>query len=100
MSTINIVVPHKLSQEEATERIKGLLVKLKTEQAELIEEVKEKWDGNIGVFKFTAKGFQIEGDIQIEPSEVLINAKVPFVVSLFKGKITEVIQREAEKLLV
>ncbi len=99
MANIEIAVPHQLSREEATKRIKGLLDKLKREQAELIDDVSESWSGDTGTFNFTAKGFKIDGNIQVQDDKVAITAQVPFFVSLFSTKISEIIKKEAGTLL-
>jgi hypothetical protein len=99
MANIEIAVPHELPQEEATERIKGLLARLKDEHAEMIDDVSENWVGNTGGFNFTAKGFKIDGEIVVKPDKVAIKAQVPFFVSLFSSKISDMIKKEAGTLL-
>jgi len=43
MSSLNITIPHHLTQEEALARIKSLLVRVKQEQKDKISDVKEEW---------------------------------------------------------
>jgi hypothetical protein len=99
MAALNMSVPHKLSREEALSRIKGLFTKLKSEHKDMISEVKESWQDNVCQFQFDAKGFNISGTITVTDNSVDISADVPFMVSLFKGKIQEVVSKEAGKLL-
>jgi hypothetical protein len=99
MAALNMSVPHKLSREEATTRIKGLFTKLKSEHKDMISDVNEQWQDNVCDFKFDAKGFNISGTITVTNNSIDISADVPFVVSMFKGKIQEVISKEAGKLL-
>lgn len=99
MSKLSLHIPHNLPKEEALERIKKLLTNLKEEQADNISNVREKWTGDNGAFAFTAKGFDLSGNIEVKPSGVDIVADVPFAVSLFKSKIKSIISERAKTLL-
>jgi Putative polyhydroxyalkanoic acid system protein (PHA_gran_rgn) len=99
MASLKMNIPHKLSQEEALSRIKGLLGKLKQEQKDKISDVKEEWHGETGNFQFTAQGFDLSGVIHVQPSSIDIDANVPFAVSLFQGKIKQLINEKARELL-
>lgn len=96
---MNINIPHKLSNDEALSRIKTLLTKLKTEQKDVVSNVREEWNGNKGNFAFTAKGFDVEGVITVNEGMVDIDAKLPFALSLFKGAISKFIKDKAQDLL-
>jgi hypothetical protein len=99
MSTLDIKIPHNLPQEDALSRIKNLLAKLQHEQKDTIKNVSEEWNGHEGRFSFTAKGFDIDGKIYVGVDTVRINGKLPFMLSFFKGKISDVISEKAGKLL-
>jgi hypothetical protein len=99
MSRLAINVPHQLPKEEALTRIKNLLVNVKEEQKHLIDEVKEEWNGDEGAFTFSAKGFELAGKIRVNEGSVDIDGELPFMLSLFKDKISSVIQEKAAKLL-
>lgn len=99
MAKLDIAIPHNLPQEEALTRIQGLLEQLRREQAGTISEVNERWSGNEGEFSFSAKGFDLSGKITVEKNQVNINGQLPFALSFFKGKISEVIREKAGELL-
>ncbi|HKZ64958.1 MAG TPA: polyhydroxyalkanoic acid system family protein [Chitinophagaceae bacterium] len=99
MAKLDIMIPHGLSPQEALTRIKGLLAKLQHEQKETIKDVSEKWNDNEGEFRFSAKGFDLSGKIKVEENLVSINAQLPFALSFFKGKISQVIKEKADELL-
>lgn len=99
MANLSMNIPHKLTKEEALGRIKSLLGKLSAEHAGTISDVKEDWVDNQGNFSFTAKGFDLAGTIQVNPSDVQIDAQLPFAVSLFSGAIKNIIRENADKLL-
>jgi Putative polyhydroxyalkanoic acid system protein (PHA_gran_rgn) len=99
MSSLQIKIPHHLTQEEALARIKSLLVRIRQEQKDKISDVKEEWEGNSGSFQFKSFGQSLVGAINVNPSNVEINSKLPLTLSLFKGKIEEVIRDKAKELL-
>lgn len=99
MSSLNINIPHNLTKEEALSRIKGLLQQVRDEQANIVSNVQENWEGDKGQFSFSAMGFDLSGLIDVKDDGVDINADLPFAVSLFKGKIKEVITEKATQLL-
>ena len=99
MSDLNVSIPHSLPAEEALSRIKDLLGNLKNDHKDLVENTEENWDGNAGQFSFSAKGFNLSGTINVNPSSVDIDAKLPFALSFFKGKIAQVITDKAKELL-
>ena len=99
MSSLNINIPHNLSKEEALSRIKGLLQQVKVEQANIVSNVQENWQGDQGTFSFSAMGFDLSGLIDVKDDGIDINAELPFALSLFRGKIKEVINEKAKQLL-
>jgi Putative polyhydroxyalkanoic acid system protein (PHA_gran_rgn) len=99
MSKLSMNIPHNLSKEEALTRIKGMLNNLKSQQADMISNVKEEWNNDEGTFAFTAKGFDLSGKIQVNDSSIDIDAQVPFAVSLFSGKIKSLISDQAKTVL-
>lgn len=99
MSSLNISIPHELSQDDAVARIKKLLTKLQVEQKDMIQNVKEEWNGNKSNFSFSAKGFDIAGNIAVNPDSVNIKGDLPFMLSFFKGKIEEIIKAQGQAVL-
>ncbi|MBI2033481.1 MAG: polyhydroxyalkanoic acid system family protein [Candidatus Liptonbacteria bacterium] len=94
-----MTIPHRLSQDEALRRIKGLLGEVKTEFAYKISNLCEEWNGSRGKFSFSAIGFSVSGTLTVKPSEVELVGRLPFAANFFRGKIEETIRERAEKLL-
>ncbi len=99
MPKLKIEVPHKLTQEEALNRIKGLLGEVKTQFADKISNLQENWRGNMGTFSFSAMGFSVSGSLSVTPSMVELFGNLPFAALFFKGKIEATIRERAETLL-
>lgn len=99
MPSLTIKVPHTLSAEEATARLKTFFEKLKERHADKMSNLEESWDGNHLAYAFSTFGFNIKGDMNIEPSEVSVNGSLPFAAMMFKGKIEQSVREELEKVL-
>ncbi len=99
MPKMSIVVPHKLTQEEALGRVQRLLGDMKTQYGDQISELSEQWSGNRGEFSFKAMGFATSGTLDVTPAQVEFNGSLPFAATPFKGKIESTIRDRAEKLL-
>jgi len=96
---MQIKIPHNLSAEQATSRIKNLLDKIKNGSNNTITNINQTWDGNVNKFSFTAKGLSVSGDMQVNPSLIIVNLKLPLAAMLFRGKIKSIIEEEAKKVL-
>lgn len=99
MPKMSIVVPHKLSQDEAMGRIKHLLGEVKTDYGDKVSDLRETWSGNRGEFAFKAMGFSIAGTLDVKPGEVALNGSLPLAAMPFKSKIESTIRDRATRLL-
>ncbi|MEO8583834.1 MAG: polyhydroxyalkanoic acid system family protein [Flavitalea sp.] len=99
MSSMDIKIPHQLSKEEALKRIQGLLAATKKDYGDKISDLQENWEGDTGNFSFRAMGFNVSGELQVTDENVEFKGKVPIALSMFKGKIEELIKEKASGLL-
>jgi hypothetical protein len=99
MRHIKITIPHSLPPDTALERIKGLLANLQQEHAAIISNASQDWNELDGKFLFTAKGFTITGKLKVTENSVIIESKLPFLLSFYSGKITELVKVNGEELL-
>jgi hypothetical protein len=99
MPSLTISVPHTLTAEEATTRLKSFFAKLKERHADKMSNLEEAWDGNRLDYAFSTFGFNIKGDMNVDPSEVRVNGSLPFAAMMFKGKIEQSVREELEKVL-
>ncbi len=99
MPSLSIAVPHSLTAEEATARLKSLFTKIKERHGDKVNNLEESWDGNKLAYAFSTFGFNIKGDLNVESNEVQINGTIPFAAMMFKGKIEQSVREELEKTL-
>ena len=99
MPSIQVTVHHKLTEHEAMSRIKNLITQLKHEHGDKVSNVNEEWHARTGKFSFAFHGLGLSGTVNLHPGTVEIHGKIPLAVSLFKGKIKDVIKAKANELL-
>ena len=99
MPKMSIVVPHRLSPDEALGRIKGLLADLKTQHQGQFSDLKEQWSDHRGEFSAKAMGFNVSGWVEVRPTEVTLEGDLPFAAMPFKGRIESLVRERAETLL-
>jgi hypothetical protein len=99
MASLEMNIKHRLTKNEALTRIKKLLSETKKQHADSISDLVENWNGDVGTFSFSAMGFGVSGTLTVKDTEIVLDGKIPFTASLFKGKIKTTIQNEADKLL-
>lgn len=100
MAKLDMAITHSLTQEDALARIKGLLGDVKVKFADMITDLSEEWDGSSGKFSFKAKGMAVSGKLTVESSAVKISSEeLPFLVSLAKPRIEQMIRERASTLL-
>lgn len=99
MPTLKVNIPHRLREEEALRRIKDLLGEVKNQFADKISDLREEWNGNAGIFSFSAMGLPVSGMLTVRGDEVELSGELPFVASFFKGKIERIVRERAESLL-
>jgi hypothetical protein len=99
MPSIQVTVHHKLTEHEAMFRIKNLISKLKLDNENKITNIEEEWHARSGKFSFTFQGFSLSGTVNLHPATVEIHGKLPLALTLFRGKIKEVIKDKAHELL-
>jgi hypothetical protein len=99
MPSLTISVPHSLGAEEAMTRLKHFFEKLKERHQDKMSNLEEQWNGNRLDYAFSTFGFNIKGDLNVEPGEVKVNGSLPFAAMMFKGKIEQSVRDELEKVL-
>ena len=99
MPTLTVGIPHRLTQEEATERLKQRFDSAKQEYGEKVDGLQGEWDGHAMSFRFTTFGVKIAGTITSESSEVKVATKLPLTAMVFRGTIEQRIRDELGKVL-
>lgn len=99
MSNLSMNIPHQLGQEAALSRIQSVLRNVQAKYAGQIQDLKEEWNGNTGVFSFKIMSMPVSGTLTVNDNNVALDSKLPLAASMFQGKIKSVIMEEATKVL-
>jgi hypothetical protein len=99
MPELNVSIPHQLTRQEALQRVKSVLEKVKSQHEDRISNLKQAWTDNSGKFSFSIMGFAVSGILTVYETSVELNSDIPLAAVLFKGKIKSLIEQEGEKLL-
>jgi hypothetical protein len=100
MPSLSMSAPHALGQEEALARLKKYLEKLKARHQDKVSNLEEQWDDPHHLrCSFSTYGFNIKGEVAVEPTEVKVNGSLPFAAMMFKGKIEQTVREELNRIL-
>jgi hypothetical protein len=99
MPGLKVSVAHKLSQDEALRRVKAAIADAKKEYAEQVDDLQESWDGYNGTFSATAMGQRVSGSLAVNPSDVIVQGKLPLIALPFKGKFEAMIREQVAAIL-
>jgi hypothetical protein len=92
-------VPHQLSQDEATRRLKQRIADARQSYQQQVSGLEEKWsDGRLD-FRFSTMGITVKGHVTSAEAEVRIHADLPLVALPLKGTIEKQVRAELTRLL-
>lgn len=92
-------IPHQLAQEQALSRIREIISGLRDKYNNTINNVSQEWNGYDGRFSFSIKGLTINGKIYVGVDTVRVGGRIPFVLSFYKTKIIDTIEKRGTELL-
>ena len=100
MPTLDITVPHQLTQAEATERLKQKRTEIKEQHTYTVSDLKETWTTPDSLdFAFKILGFSLTGSVESLESSVRIVVALPVAATIMKGTIESQVRRELEQVL-
>ena len=95
---MHIKIPHKSSKSAAKQNIEKALNEGRSQLADKVEIHEEKWEGDTLNFDFTAQGQRITGTLEISDSDYVLDAKLPFMLRMFEGRIEKEIASRVKEL--
>ncbi|HEX2834857.1 MAG TPA: polyhydroxyalkanoic acid system family protein [Thermoanaerobaculia bacterium] len=95
---MRIAVPHNTTRDAARKRVEQKIDQLLSQFGGRAEEIKHEWAGDTLRFKGRARGFSVEGTVEITDAAVILDSKLPFIAMPFEGKIRQAVEREADAL--
>ena len=95
---MRIAVPHNTTKQNARVTVERKLGQLLSQFGEQADDVQHEWSGDMLRFKGKARGFTVEGTVEITEAAVVIDGKLPLLAKPFEGRIRQTVEREAEMM--
>lgn len=95
---MRIAVPHHSSKAKARQQVEQRIGQLLSQFSHHADEVQHEWAGDTLRFKGKARGLSVDGTVDVTDTEVIIEAKLPFIAKPFEGRIKQAVEQEAEKM--
>ena len=90
---------HAQTKEQAVAHVKKMLTEARGKIAEAkVEDLEEKWDGDVLQFAFTAQGQHISGTLEVRDHEFELYVKLPLALKLFEKRIEKMLMAQAQSL--
>ncbi len=81
------------------EKTKKMMTGLLAEHGSQVKNVQENWNGNTGEYSCSFNGINVSGTIQVNESDVVVKARLPFFVLPFSGMLEKAVRENVEKAL-
>ncbi|HEV7766552.1 MAG TPA: polyhydroxyalkanoic acid system family protein, partial [Thermoanaerobaculia bacterium] len=85
---MRIAIPHHTTKEKARKVIDEKLTALLNQFGGQADDVQHSWSGDTLTFKGKAKGFSVEGTMEVTDDQAILEAKLPFMARPFEPKIS------------
>ena len=97
--SIKIAIPHRLSRQEATQRLQSGLADFRKQYASNLAQMEDRWTGDHMDFKAMAFGQSISGRIDVRDSRVDLEVDLPWLFAVLAEKVKGQLQQAGQKLL-
>ena len=100
MKAVEVRVPHSLGQDEVKRRLDAAVGRARDEFGEKIGDLEASWIGDDRLrLLLSVMGMQIDSEVEIQASELLVRVQIPGMASLFAGRIKQGIEDRLGGLL-
>jgi hypothetical protein len=97
--TISLTIPHRLTQDEVRSRIARGIADAQRDHAGKFTKLEHKWKENHLDFDVGVLGQSVTGAVDVNPSDVVVNINLPWMLAAFADKIRPQIKAQADKML-
>lgn len=100
MKAVEVRVPHSLGRDEVKRRLDAAVVRARDEFGEKIGDLNASWEGDDRLrLLLSVMGMQIDSEVEIQASELLVRLQIPGMAGLFAGQIKQGIEERLGGLL-
>lgn len=95
---MRIAVPHNTTRENARRIIEEKINDLLKHYGHFAEQAEHTWAGDMMSFKGKARGFSLDGTVEVTDEVVILDGKLPLLAKPFESRIRHTVEREAEEI--
>ena len=95
---MHIAVDHKTTKQNARATLERKILQLLAQFGDRAEDVEHHWSGDTLRFKGKARGFTVEGTVEVTDTAVIVDGKLPLLARPFESRIRQTVEREAEAM--
>ncbi len=95
---MRIAIPHRTTRAKARTIIDQKVSALLSQFGGKVDDLQHQWAGDTLEFKGKARGFHVQGSVEVTDEEIVVEGKLPFLAKPFEPKIVEAVKREADAL--
>jgi|ERR1051325_250095 hypothetical protein len=95
---MRIAVPHHTTKANARAIAERKLAQLLAQFGDKADDVQHEWKADTLYFKGKARGFSVDGTIEITDSDVIVDGKLPLLARPFESRIRETVEREVQSM--
>lgn len=100
MKAVEVRVPHSLGRDEVKRRLEAAVGRARDEFGEKIGDLDASWDSDERLrLLLSVMGMQIDSEVEIQASELLVRVQIPGMAGLFAGRIKQGIEDRLGGLL-
>ena len=99
MPDMIVTVSHQLSRDEALRRLQTVIAQTKAQYSDKFNDLNDTWNGYVGTFQISAQNQVVTGTLNVNQSDVKVQATLPFVTWFFKSEIESRLREELTKIL-
>jgi hypothetical protein len=100
VKAVEVRVPHSLGRDEVKRRLEAAVGRARDEFGEKIGDLDASWAGDERLrLLLSVMGMQIDSEVEIQASELLVRVQIPGMAGLFAGRIKQGIEERLGGLL-
>ena len=99
MENLTATIPHRLGRIEARRRIQEQLGELRKQHGNVLQEIKENWNGDRMDFSVSAMGQSISGNLVVQEQAVQVEVAMPWLLAMLAGTVKQQIEQQGKRML-
>lgn len=96
--SMHVEIPHHFARKEAVNRVKMALNQSRAQVLQRAPDLKTEWENDTLRFSATIQGKFIEGTMEVQEKQFVIDAKLPLLWRIFEGRIEKAIKEQVSQM--